>query len=735
MESIYLKGCEIDSSALICNKAVSFYNAINDSCYCTLSSIRKSKFFETFLFETEVELPQYPLNDIRKNEPIAVAFDINDKQKPEVLALRDDFPQLPHTNITEYEYPKSLCLYEESYDEIKLDWTAPLFLENIRRWLALSAKGLLHADDQPLEPFLLPSTNYIIINDEIINKIDEDNPHPLKVEALESGSRRTFIVENALPSDKLKQALLIFKGKSVVHGVIKSQPRNLYELHTALQNCEIDLIAELRRIFSKWKLNDNLKGILDAGLILLFEIPLKRRAESEIETTQKFAFLVVSKIKEIGISLGLWVSHSEYVADLIPMDNLLKGDNLPVITLNPVNTFVPNLARVYSGVANNETRKFFAIGLGAIGSQVFMNLLRMGYENWALVDNDIILPHNLSRSAYLGVNVGWEKSLSLQQIGNNLINSERIKAFSINIFNEESYTEEIKKELNDCDVILDMSASISVGRFVTLNWESRGRRLSVFLNPNGCDGVMLLEDKDRKYRLDYLEMVYYRFLSETVSLHDHFERMQSRIRYANTCRDISLVMPQDKIAILSGIFSKAIRKEVSCDDAIIKIWRLDEKNGINIKEYSSIIYEPLFINTKGWNIVTDSYVVEKLQLFRKNKLPNETGGVLLGSYDNERKIVYISDVLPSPPDSQEWPTVYIRGCDGLEIEVNKIYNITDGMIRYIGEWHSHPQGSNSNPSQLDKQAFLWLTDKMAKYGLPGLMMIIGEDFNIYLGEI
>jgi len=34
--------------------------------------------------------------------------------------------------------------------------------------------------------------------------------------------------------------------------------------------------------------------------------------------------------------------------------------------------------------------------------------------------------------------------------------------------------------------------------------------------------------------------------------------------------------------------------------------------------------------------------------------------------------VYVADTVPSPPDSKEWPTLYIRGCVGLEKEVRRI---------------------------------------------------------------
>ena len=45
--------------------------------------------------------------------------------------------------------------------EIAIDWSN-VFGE-IRQWLALTAKGKLHAEDQPLEPLLIDSKDKLII--------------------------------------------------------------------------------------------------------------------------------------------------------------------------------------------------------------------------------------------------------------------------------------------------------------------------------------------------------------------------------------------------------------------------------------------------------------------------------------------------------------------------------------------------------------------------------------------
>jgi hypothetical protein len=87
---------------------------------------------EVVVFDVEVELPQRKVNGIRRVERIAVAFWPEDNTYPETLALREDFPLVPHLNLRLFELPRSLCLYEEPYSEIKLRWTVPAFIERIR---------------------------------------------------------------------------------------------------------------------------------------------------------------------------------------------------------------------------------------------------------------------------------------------------------------------------------------------------------------------------------------------------------------------------------------------------------------------------------------------------------------------------------------------------------------------------------------------------------------------------
>jgi len=130
-------------------------------------------------------------------------------------------------------------------------------------------------------------------------------------------------------------------------------------------------------------------------------------------------------------------------------------------------------------------------------------------------------------------------------------------------------------------------------------------------------------------------------------------------------------------------------------------------------------------------------MLNKLFQLRNKKLPNETGGIIIGSFDHARQIVYIVETIPSPPDSEEWPTVYIRGCKGLKQEREKILRKTNSGLDYIGELHSHPDRVSTKPSEDDFLVFKWLSEFMDKDGLPTVIIIVGRNNNAscFINEI
>lgn len=224
------------------SKAREVVIAIEKLPYFALRELRKlsnGTEAEVVVFDAEIEVGQVTIHDIRGSERIAIIFSAKDNSFPEVLALREDFPKVPHLNLREQEKPRSLCLFDEKYSEFKLRWTPTLFLERIREWLSLTAKGELHAHDQPLEPLLMGSPMHLIIPFDLFSQENSDNPNLLVIRRADcSENRMTLIAEGVenipLEKNEFKYIATTIQCLPQPHGIINRQPLNLYELHKFL---------------------------------------------------------------------------------------------------------------------------------------------------------------------------------------------------------------------------------------------------------------------------------------------------------------------------------------------------------------------------------------------------------------------------------------------------------------------------------------------------------------------
>jgi len=165
------KGVQVDLKKLHVPKArelaYALFNKKNE--FAELVECRTDKSEDIVVFNVDIEVPQIRKYPINSYERIAAIFSEKDNRFPEVLALRSDFPQVPHLNLQPLDFPKSLCLYEDEYRDIKSQWTALRFIERIRKWLSDTARGILHQDDQALEPFLLGFEGNIILPKNLVD--------------------------------------------------------------------------------------------------------------------------------------------------------------------------------------------------------------------------------------------------------------------------------------------------------------------------------------------------------------------------------------------------------------------------------------------------------------------------------------------------------------------------------------------------------------------------------------
>lgn len=720
-------GEPLAASALLLPKAVEMVQALQSQGlpYVRLLECRRTPEYEIVVVDIEAEVPQYPVHDVRTTERIAFGFAPADTDHQVVLALREDFPLVPHIHFGGENMPRSLCLYQTAYTDLKPTWTAAALLRQLQHWLTQTARGELHAADQaleqafyaPAERLVLPSTFFAA------EAIDLE---PVRARIVSNVLGQTTLVALPLSASpptagwQVQFASFVYTTPPQVHGLIQEQPRTLAALQTYLSTENTDFLDALRQHLAASKGHSGFSW--DHKLLLIVRMPKQRTVEGPIEGMEVWAFATIGKLAEIGTDVGIWRAQPNKVVELFYTDTTRTGQQSPLVLLNPVCALTRELAAAYNGVFPTTTR-FVAIGAGSLGSQVVNNLVRAGQGNWVWLDEDYYQPHNTARHYLPGSAVGLSKAEAMASTLQSIYEQADVQAIAANVLRPVS--DSVLAAYEAAEVVLDMSASVAVARHLTLGITSPGRRLSLFLNPSGTDLVLLAEPRDRTLRLDQLEMEYYQALLRQPDLQSHLHLAGRPIRYSHACRDVSVRLPQDQVALHAAIGARAVRTTVAELEARLKIWQAQPDLTVTAHEIEVFPHTETVVG--DWTVSLSQQLVQELHAQRQARLPNETGGILVGVFDTQQRRLYIVDLIPSPVDSLESPTAYVRGIEGVPAELARISECTGRQVVYVGEWHSHPDGYSIRPSEDDKNLFARLQRERQAEGLPAIMAIVGED--------
>lgn len=720
-----IEGTEIYPAELKIARAKNLALAIQQHSYCkegTLACRRRADNCEVILVTLDIEIPQNPLNGIQVYEDIAIICSENDNAFPEVYALREDFKGgLPHTYLSPFEHPVALCVTEQSFTEVKHRLTEFEFLGYIFRWFSLTSEGKLHQEDQPLEPFFIPK-GYVLLT------------HPYDPEKYTHlnriGESNLFELSNA-PGGQSPFHLFGFKSDPQTHGFVRRQPKILSDIGGIFKIEGTSFPIFLKRI-----LNLRLKEFLQNQKLLKNKlafhglIPVNRYADDvEPSSWEYLFFLTDMSILDLGEKSGCLYQKDGSIVPIINKDfDQEVINNIPIELYSSMLDYNPSTSALFNNIEKNDN-SFILIGAGALGSQVFDQFVRMGFGTWTIIDHDNLNPHNLAKHTLDRKSVGYNKAIKVSEKANELHRMQIATPINSDFLTIKEDDSVIAK-LKDSKAIIDMSTSIAVARTLARDYNDaiKTPRISSFLNPDGTDLVVLAEDKRRKFRLDFLEMQYYRCLFQEESLHDHLKYEDSlKLRYnRNSCREITNRINQTDVALNASICTKALKSIIENGKPTISIWRAD-KTTFEVRKYS---FEPTRWMRKDvgeWKMYFDLWLLDRMKAFRYSKLPNETGGILIGSYDFQRKVIYVCDSLFAPPDSKESRSTFERGVEGLLDNYAKYLDVVDSQLFYLGEWHSHPQGCSTNPSTYDSKLYEYLYNKMSRQGSPVLMGILGDN--------
>lgn len=113
----------------------------------------------------------------------------------------------------------------------------------------------------------------------------------------------------------------------------------------------------------------------------------------------------------------------------------------------------------------------------------------------------------------------------------------------------------------------------------------------------------------------------------------------------------------------------------------------------------------------------------------------ETGGVLIGTYNEAHDCAILSEVLGPPSDSKRGRATFFRGVKGLRNLL--LTRWRDQRTYYLGEWHFHP-GGTPVPSSVDHEQMKAIAKNPSCKCPEAILLIMGQtpegqpDFGVFV---
>lgn len=680
---------------------------------------------EIVLLKAVPALGQKPVtNDVKPVEPIAVVCRPED-QVPSVYPVRDDFPQtVPHMNLSYPGMRRSLCLFDAKASDVAHIYSPDFLVERIRWWLAETAHGELHGEEQPLDPAIAPSLCELILPHDFAPEVQQ------QYFAFRSSNRElspVVLVPAASNPENWEESYgaTVLVTDPAPHGTMLDLPHNMTQLLETYSQIGIDLKAALKEQFHGDLEKGAKKVQVRSWLLLIIVTPLLREDGSVGARTTRAYLNSNTNLLQVGLDLGLLHAGGDKVGLLwqeAPADTKALADTI-LLPLNVVTGFGSDQARASSGLEADKSNKFVAIGAGAIGSQVINNCARMGADDWIVVDDDFLLPHNLARHNSPGWRVGQSKSDIAKESIDNLFGSVRAVSLHETVGGPEE-SDALKDALASDRRIVDLSASLDVSRSLAARENIITPLVSYFVNPSGSSLIEFSEGRDRRVQLTDIEMEYYWSIFARLELNDHLA--VGGTVHVGSCRDASVIIPQHRMGMFAAIASGQIIDPVqNSENGEIKIWETQSEGGVSVMKHEVPPFAK--VDLRDWSVSVSAEVQDAISAARAAAGRVETGGILLGSCDRRNRCIYVTGALRAPADSRAGPSYFERGGYEVEQTIMSAERMTMSHLTYIGEWHTHPLGMLNEPSPDDEKLLDWITERRELYVMPGVMLIMGEN--------
>lgn len=364
----------------------------------------------------------------------------------------------------------------------------------------------------------------------------------------------------------------------------------------------------------------------------------------------------------------------------------------------------PGLLSRYSGVDHGRMEPIVQIGCGSLGSKIAMHLARNGNEGFMLIDPDHFAPHNNARHACALV-TGRLSANKAELV------AEHIRTMNLRVEARPTSVMECPEVLQRGGVIIDSTANLAIGNYLAQTLV-KGRLIQTALYAHGKMGILTVEGANRNPRIDDLMCRLYSQGLSSDHLHNSlFREQRTLLSLGQGCGSYSVQATDSRISLVAAGMAAYTQKLMSTEfpkAGAVYVGDVDS-NDMGVK-WSALDVGPTVVVTApdsdNWEVRLLHHVVEEMSRRSSESDGNETGGVLVGRISMPLRCLTVTNLLPPPEDSIMTPTLFQLGTKGLRAEVEGILDKTNGVLTYLGTWHSHPRGGGASATDSGTKARL-----------------------------
>jgi hypothetical protein len=459
----------------------------------------------------------------------------------------------------------------------------------------------------------------------------------------------------------------------------------------------------------------------------------RERVNYWIERGKTHLLMVVGIRRKVGV-LGKW-GVDEWVAFELKRKKAKETFEWTINTHMVLESFSQSIARLTSGFQTRD-KKIVVIGGGALGSEVCESLARSGTTHLELIDDDSFLPHNLARHTLGPQDIGEYKADALARKINSFYEAEICRGIHEDFLSVSA--DEQRRIVESVDCLVDCSASLGVqarlGDFMSANKPT----ISGFQIDGGRGTVLLYSPNAQCVEPAMLEAVLITKLHELPVITRWLEEHGTRVELGGGCSAISSIIPSSVVKLGAGWLADRMLRMIESGNwpknPFIEVLEYDISRG-DVRTRKINVNIPFTVVACGWKVFTTACTLAEIKEHAESALPNESGGVMIGRLDRQRKVAYITEAWKAPKDSSSTRTGFSRGLAGLKSKTAMLEKDTNEYLSYVGEWHSHPPRSGSALSSVDSKTAKRMAAELSNDRVPAVCLITDtQDWDTHVVE-